>query len=71
MLGPVLAMMFPAITPASALGVLRGILTNLDVANADSYRTHDFRRGHAQDLVESGRCNAYRLFGYVLCIEWI
>ena len=60
-LGPVLddcthgAMMFPAITPASALGVLQDLLTKLGVANADAYRTHDFRRGHAQDLVESGR----------------
>ena len=68
-LGPVLegcthgAMLFPAITPASALGVLRDLLTKLGVANADAYRTHDFRRGHAQDLVESGRCNTYCIFG--------
>ena len=49
-------MMFAAITPASALAVLRDILNKIGVANAESYRTHDFRRGHAQDLVESG-CN--------------
>ena len=45
---------FGDISPASALGVLREILATEGIANANEYRTHDLRRGHAQDLVESG-----------------
>jgi len=32
----------------------RKLLTALGVASAGKYATHDFRRGHAQDLLESG-----------------
>ena len=59
-LGPVLDTcetgheIFPGITPASALSVLRDVLDKLGVDDAWAYRTHDFRRGHAQDLIESG-----------------
>lgn len=37
-----------------ALGLLRKSLTDLGVDNAGQYRTHDLRRGHAQDLLQSG-----------------
>ena len=33
---------------------LRVGLVALSVANAESYSTHDFRRGHAKDLQDSG-----------------
>jgi hypothetical protein len=37
-----------------ALKTLRKMLTVLRVPSASSHRCHDLRRGHAQDLVESG-----------------
>ena len=43
------------VSPANALGVLREILCGMGVEKAESYRTHDLRRGHAQDLVDSGK----------------
>ena len=46
---------FASISAAAALGVLRAILTKLDVANASEYRCHDLRRGHARDLQMSGK----------------
>ena len=48
--------LFPGISAASALGVLREILFALGTEKAHEYRTHDFRRGHAQDLVDAGQC---------------
>jgi hypothetical protein len=45
---------FPDVTPANALGVLRVLLAKLEVPQACEFRTHDLRRGHTQDLVESG-----------------
>ena len=39
---------------ATALCTLRFILGQIGVERANDYRTHDLRRGHAQDLVESG-----------------
>jgi hypothetical protein len=44
------ASLFDGITAGAALGVLRHILTSLNVAEAEAYRTHDLRRGHARDL---------------------
>ena len=41
---------FDGITAGAALGSLRHILARLAVAEADAYRTHDLRRGHARDL---------------------
>ena len=46
--------LFLGITPAIALGLLRNILGELEVKDAHSFRTHDFRRGHALDLQNSG-----------------
>ena len=47
--------LFGEVSAASALGILRSALAMLQVPEAESYRTHDLRRGHAQDLVESGK----------------
>ena len=46
---------FGRITAASALGVLRDMLKQLEVDKAMLYRTHDFRRGHARDMQAWGR----------------
>ena len=48
------AKLFEDITPAKAIKMLRGALAALGVPRAAQYRTHDFRRGHAKDLQESG-----------------
>ena len=45
---------FSAISPAVALGTLRALLAELKVENAELYRCHDLRRGHARDLQQSG-----------------
>jgi hypothetical protein len=37
-----------------AVGFARRLLAALGFADACKYSTHDFRRGHAQDLLESG-----------------
>jgi len=47
--------LFPGITAARALCVLRQWLAELDFPRASEYRTHDFRRGHAKDLQLAGR----------------
>ena len=46
--------LFPGISAADALAVLRVLLDELGTANPGSYRTHDLRRGHALDLQMSG-----------------
>ncbi len=46
--------MFGGITAASALATLRAYLGRLGVDGAGAYRTHDIRRGHADDLRVSG-----------------
>ena len=46
--------LFPGITPARALEILRLLLAGIGVSNAGQYRTHDLRRGHALDLQLSG-----------------
>ena len=59
-IGPVLdsvahgSKLFGGATAANALCTLRFILGQLGVERVTDYRTHDLRRGHAQDLVESG-----------------
>ena len=45
---------FPLCTIRNAPDVLRMMLRALNVADAEGYRCHDFRRGHAQDLADSG-----------------
>ena len=44
----------PGISQHDALRTLRCTLATLGLRNAAAYRTHDLRRGHAQDLAESG-----------------
>ena len=46
--------LFAGITAATALVALREMLEGLGVSDAASFRTHDFRRGHALDLQLSG-----------------
>ena len=46
--------LFPGITAASALTMLREMLEVVGAQEARSYRTHDSRRGHAKDLQVSG-----------------
>ena len=46
--------LFPGISQRDALCTLRWTLAALGLRNAAAYRTHDLRRGHAQDLAESG-----------------
>ena len=45
--------LFKGFTRWNANFVLRERLRKVGVENAGDYRTHDLRRGHAQDLVES------------------
>jgi len=45
---------FATFSPAQALRHLRTMLLKMGVAQAKMYRTHDLRRGHAQDLVDRG-----------------
>ena len=45
---------FAQFTPGSALLRLRSYLSALGIDKANSYRTHDIRRGHAKDLQERG-----------------
>ena len=59
-LGPVVAAspqgesLFEGITPSRASHALKHMLQLIGVANAERYRTHDLRRGHARDLQLSG-----------------
>ena len=45
---------FRHISAKDALYTLRSYLLKLEIPDAKLYRCHDLRRGHAQDLVESG-----------------
>jgi len=60
-LGPVLEKcrvgqpVFGGCTAASAMEYLRMMLLAVNVDRATEYRTHDLRRGHAEDLAEAGR----------------
>lgn len=51
---------FAHISPGGALGTLRRCLVELGVQGARKYRTHDLRRGHADDLREKG-ANLYEI----------
>jgi len=57
---------FVARTPNAALGSLRDMLSFLNVPDAMHYRTHDLRRGHAEDLKLSGA----NLFEILKAGEW-
>ena len=58
------ARLFKGITPADALGALCAMLELLGVERCREFRTHDFRRGHAEDLRLSG---AVRVAALVRC----
>ena len=45
---------FNGITPPVALSRLRHMLSMVGVSQAEAYRAHDLRRGHARDLQASG-----------------
>ena len=45
---------FVEFSPSTALRELRALLEHLRVPNASAYRTHDLRRGHAEDLRING-----------------
>ena len=49
------AQVFGEFTAPIALRTLRKVMSILQVPRAAEYKTHDFRRGHAKDLQESGR----------------
>ena len=46
--------LFPNVTTSNVNHVLRSMLAELGIPNAERYRTHDFRRGHAKDLQLAG-----------------
>ena len=48
------AVLFKGMTDGKALASLKHILGCLGVDNAEAYRTHDLRRGHARDLQQYG-----------------
>ena len=50
----------------SALGILRSWLKVMGVKDASFYRTHDFRRGHARDMLRAGA----RLHEILRAGEW-
>jgi hypothetical protein len=57
---------FVATTPSAALGLLRDMLSFLNVPDAAHFRTHDMRRGHAEDLKLSGAT----LYEILMAGEW-
>ena len=46
---------FACVSAADALSSLRRMLSLLSIPDAEQYRTHDLRRGHNQDMIESGK----------------
>jgi len=57
---------FAHIKAAQALLALREMLGELGVPGAGAYRTHDFRRGHAEDL----RLGGARLYEILAAGDW-
>ena len=57
---------FAHLKPAQVLLALRDLLEELGIPHARVYRTHDFRRGHAEDL---RRCGA-RLYEILAAGDW-
>lgn len=47
--------LFKGFTPSHVLKTLKRHLRQLRITEADSYRTHDFRRGHALDMQLNGK----------------
>ena len=72
---------FAGVDSKSGLARLRLLIDLIGVAKAKEYRTHDLRRGHGQDLVESGatlaellaagewRSNAFKAYLQEECLE--
>ena len=59
--------LFSGITASKALSALRDMLSSLEVVGAGEYRTHDLRRGHAQDLAESGNIDMEGVLSLCVC----
>ena len=57
---------FACTSPGGALELLRRMLTSLQVPDAKHYRTHDLRRGHAEDM----RCAGASLGQILKAGEW-
>jgi hypothetical protein len=57
---------FACLKSARVLLALRNLFVELEIPNARVYRTHDFRRGHAEDLK---RCGA-RLYEIPAAGDW-
>jgi len=57
---------FAHIKAAQIITALRELLAEAGVANAQKYKTHDFRRGHAEDLRRGGA----RLFEILDAGDW-
>ena len=51
---PVWSHPWAGIAPQHARAQLRTVLSRLRVPEAASYRSHDFRRGHAEDMRQNG-----------------
>ena len=45
---------FSQFSPTFALATLRSVLHRMQIPDAETYRMHDCRRGHAKDLQQSG-----------------
>ena len=60
------AVLFAGISPANTLDTLRRMLAVLKVEQAELYRTHDLRRGHALDL----QCSGAPLWQILEAGEW-
>jgi len=60
------AVPFVCTSPSGALELLRRMLLHLNIPEASQYRTHDLRRGHAEDL----RCSGANLYEILKAGEW-
>jgi len=63
---PAGAQPFAHIKASQAPLALREMLAELKIPNAESYRTHDFRRGHAEDM----RRSESKLFEILTAGDW-
>ena len=57
---------FPFITASAANASLRAVLKAIGVEDSQNYRSHDLRRGHAQDMAEHGSS----LYDILCAGEW-
>ena len=68
---------FEVFGPAVCLAKLRRRLRELEVPKAGLYKLHDFRRGHAQDLLESGaglalilKAGEWKSAAFLAYVDW-